>query len=63
MMSMNLTLAELTHWITFKISESELVALETDRQQTRTTTTEWLRKMLCSLPTYNAPIIKASNKS
>jgi hypothetical protein len=40
-------------WITFKVSEWEMSALETYCQQTQRTKTDVLRQLLRQLPTYS----------
>ena len=45
-------LDELTQCIAFKVSESELIALENYCKHYQRTKTEWLRKLIRSLPTY-----------
>ena len=40
-------------WITFKVSELEMHALETYCQQTQRTKTDLLREMIRKLPTYS----------
>jgi hypothetical protein len=40
-------------WITFKVSEIEMQALETYCQQTQRTKTDLLREMIRKLPTYS----------
>jgi hypothetical protein len=40
-------------WITFKVSELEMQALETYCQQTQRTKTDLLREMIRKLPTYS----------
>lgn len=39
-------------WITFKVSELEMIALETYCQQTQRTKTDVLRELIRRLPTY-----------
>lgn len=45
-------LDELTQCIAFKVSESELIALENYCSHYQRTKTEWLRELIRSLPTY-----------
>lgn len=43
-------------WITFKVSDLEMVALETYCQQTQRTKTDVLRELIRKLPTYTNSI-------
>lgn len=42
-------------WITFKVSDLEMVALESYCQQTQRTKTDVLRELIRNLPTYSNP--------
>ena len=44
--------AEMTQCISFKVSESELIAFDNYCKHNQKTKTEWLRKLIRSLPTY-----------
>lgn len=50
-------------WITFKVSELEMRALEAYCQQTQRTKTDILREMIRRLPTYTNAIISGNNSS